>query len=371
MTRTRPRIPLSAALLALAALLGAYLTAGFLSGRRPPAPAVGPSLLDGGAARVYFTTPSLVYPDVESRRAESPLLAAVLADIGAARRSVDVAVFDMDLPELGAALVRAARRGVAVRVVLDSLNLEAPEMAALAGGLERAGVGLRFDRRAPFMHDKFIVVDRAVVWAGSWNMTANDTYRNSNNMIRLVSRTLSAAYIAEFEQLFAGRFGAAKGGGAPPPIGGGRVSVFFSPKGGGEAEVLRRVAAARREVRFMAFSFTSQPIAEAMIARGAVGVSVRGVVERQNAAGTGSVLGLLRAGGVATHEDGACYLLHHKVIVIDGQVVITGSYNFTRGAEQTNDENLLVLEDAGLARLYLEEFARLEALAESPQRCMS
>ncbi|HWQ15723.1 MAG TPA: phospholipase D-like domain-containing protein [Roseiflexaceae bacterium] len=368
MPPSRPRIPLPLVLLALAALLGAYLLSEQFHAARPAPPPRGPSLLDDGRARVYFTTPALVYPDVPTRRPDSPLLAAVLADLDAARRSVDLAVFDLDLEEIGAALLRAHERGVVVRLVLDSHNLEAPEMAALAGRLQQAGVPLRFDRRAPFMHHKFIVVDRALVWAGSWNMTANDTYRNHNNMLRLASAPLAERYTAEFEAMFAGWFGAGKGG-APAQGGTGPIAVFFSPEGGAEAEVLRQVAGARRSIRVLAFSFTSEPIAAALVARARQGVDVRAVLERQNAAGRGAMLGVVRAGGVAALEDGGCYLLHHKAIVVDERVVITGSYNFTAGAEHSNDENMLVVRDVGVARAYLEEFERLAALAQAPMRC--
>jgi phosphatidylserine/phosphatidylglycerophosphate/cardiolipin synthase-like enzyme len=367
MPTTRSSLPLPIVLLALALLLGAYATAEFLH-TLPAAPQrTGSSLLDRGAVRAYFTTPSLIYPDDERRRPGVPLLNDVVADLHAARRSIDLAVFDLDLPELGDALLRAEGRGVRVRLVLDSHNLEAPEMAALAGRLQNAGVGVRFDRREPFMHDKFIVVDERVVWAGSWNMTANDTFRNNNNMLRIASTALAGAYDAEFEQLYAGRFGGAKR--AVSAELGSRLAVFFSPEGGAEREIVRRIAAARHSVRFLAFSFTSAPIAEAMVRQARAGVAVRGVMERQNAAGTGSVFGLLHDGGVAVAEDGSCYLLHHKAIVIDDRVVITGSYNFTGSAEHSNDETLLVLEDAGVAQLYLAEFERLAALAESPQRC--
>jgi phosphatidylserine/phosphatidylglycerophosphate/cardiolipin synthase-like enzyme len=379
MSIPRRPIPLPLVLLALAALVGAYLAAEQLRAPRLPEPS-GPSLLDRGAARVYFTTPSLAYPDVEGRRPASPLLEAVLADLRAARRSIDLAVFDLDLEPIGAALEAAARRGVAVRVVLDSSNLEAAEVSALAGRLQLAGVPLRFDRRAPFMHHKFIVLDEAVLWTGSWNLTANDTYRNHNNMVRLTSAALARSYSAAFDGLFDGRFGQGGSMSAAPCPGDARagggcderqtpVGVFFSPEGGAEAEVLRRLEDARESIWFLAFSFTSRPIAEAMTARAADGLVVAGVVERQNAAGTGSALPTLLAGGVAALEDGGCYLLHHKVIIIDDRVVITGSYNFTGGAERSNDENMLVIEDAGLARAYREEFERLYALAHSPMRC--
>jgi phosphatidylserine/phosphatidylglycerophosphate/cardiolipin synthase-like enzyme len=368
MPSPRARLPLPFVLLALAALLGAYLLSEQLSAAPPALPPIGPSLLDGGRARVFFTTPSLVYPDVAGRRPESPLLTAVLADVDAARRSIDLAVFDLDLEEIGAALVRARQRGVAVRLVLDSHNLEAPEMAAVAGRLQRAGVPLRFDEREPFMHHKFIVLDRALVWAGSWNMTANDTYRNSNNMLRLASRALAERYAAEFETMFEGRFGAGKSS-APPEEGTAPVTAFFSPAGGAEAAVLGQIAAAQRSIHVLAFSFTSEPIAAAVVARARQGLDVRGVFERQNAAGRGAMLGALRGGGVEALEDGGCYLLHHKVIIIDARVVLTGSYNFTGSAEHSNDENMLVVRDAGLARAYLEEFERLYAQAQTPMRC--
>jgi phosphatidylserine/phosphatidylglycerophosphate/cardiolipin synthase-like enzyme len=365
---TRPRLPLPLVLLALTLLLGAYAASEYW--HTPPArPQPGASsLLARGTARVYFTTPSLVYPDDARRRPDVPLVRDVVADLRAARRSIDLAVFDLDLPELGDALRHAMRRGVLVRLVLDSYNLEAPEMAALVGQLQNAGAGVRFDRREPFMHDKFIVVDEQIVWVGSWNMTVNDTFRNNNNMLRLVSGRLAGAYHAEFEQLFAGRFGSAKR--SASATAGSHVAVFFSPAGGAEEEILRRIGAAQHSIRFLAFSFTSAPIAEAMLQQAQKGVMVQGVIERQNARGTGSVYPVLREGGVAVEQDGSCYLLHHKAIVIDERVVVTGSYNFTTSAEESNDETMVVLEDAGIAALYLEEWERLAALAASPQRCL-
>jgi phosphatidylserine/phosphatidylglycerophosphate/cardiolipin synthase-like enzyme len=68
-------------------------------------------------------------------------------------------------------------------------------------------------------------------------------------------------------------------------------------------------------------------------------------------------------------EDGNCYILHHKVIVIDERIVITGSYNFTASAERDNDENLVIVYDPLLARDYLKEFERVYAQAQAPSRC--
>jgi len=325
-----------------------------------------------GAIRAFFTTPALVYPDAPQQRPASPLLGAVLADLDAARTSVDLAAFDFDIPAITDALLRAAARGVVVRLVVDSENLDTPEVSEQTGRLQRAGIAVHFDRREPFMHNKFIVVDGVVAWMGSWNVTDNDTWRNNNNMLRFASRQVAADYAREFQQLFEGRFGTGKSSATPYPrvrVGGAPVAVYFAPEDGVAQYVLQRLAAAKKSIHFMAFSYTSSAVADAMVAQAQAGVPVRGVFESQNAGGTGSAFSRLRQGDIDVLEDGNCYILHHKVIIIDARTVITGSYNFTGSAEQDNDENLVIVDDPQLARAYLDEFARVYAQAQAPTRC--
>jgi phosphatidylserine/phosphatidylglycerophosphate/cardiolipin synthase-like enzyme len=376
--RPAPRRGISPAtvFLLLALLVALYL---YQSGRLQrvvadaAVPSAGGRALGGSPAiQVFFTTPTLVYPDTPSGRRAVPLLAAVVADIDAARHSVDLATFDFDLREVADALLRARARGAAVRVVVDSENLDTPEVSEQTGRLQRAGIEVRFDRREPFMHDKFLIVDGAVVWTGSWNLTENDTWRNNNNMLRFASARLAADYASEFEQLFGGRFGTAKTSGTPFPtvrLGSARVAAFFSPEDGVAQHVLERLATAKRSIHFMTFSYTDDTTADAMIAKAKAGLVVRGVFESQNARGTGADFNRLQQGGVDVLEDGNCYNLHHKVIVIDERTVIAGSYNFTSSAERDNDENLVIVDDPVLARAYLDEFARVYAQAQAPTRC--
>ncbi len=325
-----------------------------------------------GEIQVFFTTTALVYPDRPAQRGELPLLQAVVADIDAAHTSVDVAVFDLDVVEFVDTLLRAKERGVAVRLIVDSENLETPEVAEQTGRLQDADIPVKFDDREPFMHNKFVVVDGAVAWTGSWNITTNDTFRNNNNFLRFASSEMAANYTREFDQMFDGTFGTRKSTGTPHPqlqVGGVPVEVYFSPEDRPAQYVLQRLEQATTSIRFMTFSFTSDPIAQAMIAKTEAGLTVQGVFERQNASGTGAEFQTLSDGGVDVLEDGNCYILHHKVIVIDDRIVITGSYNFTASAERDNDENLVIIEDPALARAYLEEFERLYAQAQSPTRC--
>ena len=370
--RHATRLPASLiSIVLLAALFACYLyQVGWL--QRAWAGAPRSSVDASGRVQVFFTTPALVYPDRPWQRPSSPLLQAVLADIGTARVSIDVASFDFDIDELTSALLRARRRGVVVRLIVDSENLLTPEVAEQTGRLQRAGIAVRFDRREPFMHDKILVVDGAIAWLGSWNLTTNDTWRNSNNMLRFASRQIAADYTNEFEQMFAGRFGTSKRSATPYPhvrLGSTQVEVYFSPEDGVAKHVLQRLAAAKRSIHFMTFSYTADTIADAMVAQAKAGLPVRGVFEAQNARGTGADFNRLQQGGVDVLEDGNCYILHHKVIIVDERTVITGSYNFTGSAERDNDENLVIVDDPVLARAYLDEFERVYAQAQAPTRC--
>jgi phosphatidylserine/phosphatidylglycerophosphate/cardiolipin synthase-like enzyme len=191
-------------------------------------------------------------------------------------------------------------------------------------------------------------------------------------MLRFACRQIAADYANEFEQMFEGRFGTSKTSDTPYPrarVGSANVEVYFSPEDGVAKHVLQRLAAARKSIHFMTFSYTEDTISDAMIAKVRAGLMVRGVFETQNAGGSGADFNRLQQGSVDVLEDGNCYILHHKVIVIDERTVITGSYNFTSCAEKDNDENLVIIDDPAIARGYLDGFNRTYAQAQSPTRC--
>jgi len=339
-----------------------------------PDPVAGPTAtpIPNQALMVYTNTAELVYPDVPADRQPPQFYQAFLADVAAATQSIDIAVFDLDLPELTEALVAAQQRGVTVRVAFDDENLEDAKVATAIGALEDAGVQVVSDQREPFMHQKIGVFDKRIVWTGSWNMTFNDTYRNNNNMLRIENRAMAADYTREVDQFIAGDFGTKKTGNAPfetVTLPDGSLDYYFSPKDKSNALIVEAINQARTQVRFMAFSYTDDAIGQAMIAAHARGLSVAGVMERQNAKGIGSEFAILEDGGVDILSDGNCYIMHHKTMIIDDNVVITGSYNFTKSAEQSNDENLLIIRSPQLAAQYLAEYDRVRNQAENPLTC--
>lgn len=340
-----------------------------------PAPAPSPvavAPLADGTIAVYFTSPELVYPDLPRDRVPPAPEQALIADIEAATDTIAFVSFEYNLGSVAEALARARARGVAVRLALDREVLEHPAAARWAGVVEAAGIAVRWEESDAFLHSKFVVIDERLVWTGSWNATVNDTYRNNNNLLRITARPIIANYLAEFERMAAGDFGTTKGGRTPHPLvrrDGVSVATYFSPHEPVRPHVIDRIAGARASVDVLAFSLTDDEVGEALVARHRAGVRVRAVFERRNAEGVGSEYGRLRASGLAALEDGNCYTMHHKVIIIDRQVVITGSYNFTARAEDTNDENLLIIDSPAIAAAYLAEFERVYRQAELPTRC--
>ena len=143
------------------------------------------------------------------------------------------------------------------------------------------------------------------------------------------------------------------------------VELYFSPDDGTAARLVALIQGAQESVHFMAFSFTSDQLAEAMIDRARSGVFVTGVFEtRQFESNQGTEYGRLRGAGLDVHLDGNPKNMHHKVIILDCQIVIIGSYNFSASAENRNDENTIFIHDPEIAEVYLAEFSRVLADAQ-------
>lgn len=287
------------------------------------------------------------------------------AAIDAARLSVEVAVYELDLWSVRDALIAAHRRGVSVRMVTDSDNIDTGEIQ----DLKEAGIPVLGDRRESLMHNKFAIIDHQEVWSGSMNFTINDAYKNNNNLIRMRSSQLAQDYVTEFEEMFAqDQFGMGSPANTPYPsltIEGTRLNVYFSPDDGAAAHLIERIQEAQRSIHFLAYSFTSDDIADAILQRAQAGVTVSGVFEgSQVDSNLGGEYSRLVDAGLDVRLDGNAHNMHHKVMIIDEQVVVTGSYNFSANAEERNDENLLIINNLELARQFEAEFDKVFSQSE-------
>jgi phosphatidylserine/phosphatidylglycerophosphate/cardiolipin synthase-like enzyme len=181
---------------------------------------------------------------------------------------------------------------------------------------------------------------------------------------------LAQNYTHEFERMFvAKKFGPRAAVDTPHPlitIDGAQVENYFAPKGGVAAHVAEALSSAHYNIYFMAFSFTRRDFGQALLDQAAAGLDVRGVFETQQlAAGGDQVWIMLTHGGLADNirQDGNPYNMHDKVFIIDKAVVVTGSYNFSASAENSNDENAIIIHDPAIAAAYYAEWERVWAVA--------
>lgn len=310
----------------------------------------------GSFYEIYFTDPLNPLASKQEGGPDGPLAAA----INEARISVDVAAYSISLDSFKNALINAHKRGVEVRVVMESDNMgdRAPQ------ALMDAGIPIIGDRRQGLMHNKFVVIDRAEVWTGSMNFTYSGTYQDNNNLLRIRSLKVADDYTVEFEEMFTNDFfGQDMVANTPNPkvtLSGVNVEIYFSP----DDHVARRITAllrgATKSIKFLAYSFTANDFADIILQKAKDKLSVAGVMDAamiQSNAGT--EYPTFKQAGLSVYSDGNPSLMHDKVIIIDNEIVITGSYNFTSSAERTNDENVVIIFDRQVATSYIAEFERI------------
>lgn len=314
--------------------------------------------------RLYFTSPQ--YPDTPETRVNT-LPAGLIEVINSARRSLDIAIYELNLDDIGDAILAARDRGVQVRLVTDTDELE--ELETLIR-LEAAGIPIAADDRSALMHHKFVVVDGQAVWTGSWNFTGNDSFRNNNNTLYIQSPELAQNYIIEFEEMFTDRaFGPTSPANTLLPqlqIGDTLIETCFAPEDNCAELLIALVNQAQESIRFMAFSFTHVELGQAITDRSKAGVLVQGVFETRGSETEFSEYVQMKQNNLDVWQDGNPYTLHHKVFIVDDKIVVTGSFNFSANATKSNDENLLIIHSPEIAGAYLAEFERVYRQAQSP-----
>jgi len=292
--------------------------------------------------------------------------------IQGARQSIHVACFEFDLRPVAEALITAHERGVEVQWITDDehgTEADEEEEHGLFAMLARAGIEVKDDERGALMHNKFWIFDGQTVWTGSTNITSNGNFRNNNNVLAMDSPEVAAIYEREFAEMWAGEFGPTSPSTVDDQsvtIGRTSVQVLFSPEDDVVAKLVPLIEGAQDTIRIMAFSFTHDDLGGAVLARAEAGVEVRGIFETRGSETAYSEMARLYCGGVPVRQDGNPGTFHHKVFIVDGDMVVTGSLNFSENADESNDENVVVVSNSEMAGQYLEEFERRWAEATEP-----
>lgn len=308
-----------------------------------------------GAWEVYFS-------EVGAGDSHYSLEKRLVEKLTTAASRVDAALYHLDSTSIADAFIKAHHRGVQVRVVTETDNIDEEAIAQL----EKAGIPVADDGDpASYMHHKFVVIDERYVWTGSYNTTYNGAYKNNNNVIFIDSMPLAYNFTQEFQELFQ-QMRAEKPSGASVAypkvtlIDRTQIFTYFSPENDIISSLLKEIGSAKKSIHFMAFAFTHDALGSAMRKRFESGVEVQGVFEARQVDDRYSEHNAMKKAGLRVAVDGKKGTMHHKVIVIDGETVITGSYNFSKNAEVRNSENLLIIKgNPDVAQTYLAEFDRI------------
>lgn len=314
------------------------------------------------------------------------LPARLVTRIDNAKRSIDAAIYNLSGTAgttIANALISAKNRGVKVRVVCEYDNQSNAPFSSIAS----SGIPLindRFDsinNGLGLMHNKFLAIDSrggapesAWVWTGSWNPTDPGTDNDIQNAIEIQDQALAKAYTLEVNEMWgsstdvpnasASRFGARKLDDTPHrfAIAGHNVECYFSPSDNATAQIINSTNAAQHSIAFQLLTMTRSDISSALVARKNAGLKVRGDLD--NNTDSGSEYSYLVSNGVDVHlKTGVSGLLHHKYCLFDSDspdwdgVTLTGSHNWSSAAENSNNENTVLVHDPDITNQYLQEFA--------------
>jgi len=286
---------------------------------------------------------------------------AVVSFIASADKTLDVCVYDLDLPEFAQALLDAHARGVKVRVIIaDDNAAKAYAVADHLKQMEKAGILTLAHNRSGLMHNKFMIADGLRIWTGSYNLTRNCSRFNDNHAIVLESKELAENYEMEWKEIFEKRHGKRFAYPTPHPqvdVGGVVVHNLFTPEDDVRGALVAEMDQATNEIAIMAFSFTDAAMTEAVKRAIERQVRVLIVLDSGMATHPGANTKELEAMGANVRMSPGV-LLHHKVIVVDRQTVVLGSANFSGGAFDRNDENVLIVRAPNFAQAMLREAIR-------------
>jgi phosphatidylserine/phosphatidylglycerophosphate/cardiolipin synthase-like enzyme len=326
--------------------------------------------------------------------------AAIVGFIAGAKRSLDIAVQELDNEAIAQAILDARWRGVRVAVVMEQDYLreeklprskpkpqagESEEEALLrwqwtptSGGLAQnrrvltallqSGVDVKADFNEAIFHQKFVLRDyrpgsrdgvgsTAALLSGSANFTDTDCHTNLNHVFVFHDKRICGEYRREFDEIARGEFGRRQHGDVPRAynLAGVPVRVLFAPDHTPELELTKQILKAEEEIRFAIFTFAgSSGIDDALLMAARADCQVLGALDPGQAAQDwaaprgrpGAAPSWLDRENISLFtpkREGGFRKLHHKLMTIDRHTVIAGSFNYTAPANEYNDENLFVI----------------------------
>lgn len=329
--------------------------------------------LSSGNIKVYFNSPvnNSVSTGVNAIYVNNAIADTLINYINRAQATIDMCMYSFDNQNgILDALIAAQARGVTCRFVADE-GINQAIINVLPGQVR---VRINDEGSSAIMHNKFVVFDAnsanpnlPLVWTGSTNFTDGQLNEDPNNVIILQDQTLARAYTLEFEEMLANKFGPAKTKNTPNHfvIGGRQVEAYFTAGEDARTHLINAIESADFDAYFGILALTRLNIAYAFADEADAGTYVAGIMDNTSDV-FAEPYSIMAAAAGENHilEDNFGHIFHHKYAIIDPNLptsdplVWTGSYNWSNGAEFSNDENIVVVHDATIANIYFQEFVQ-------------
>lgn len=310
--------------------------------------------------------------------------------VNASKSTVDCIIYSIQMKDIPDALIAARDRGVKIRIIIDESHVY-PKADTQIKKLINAGDGIevrtiRGTRSYGVMHNKITIHDKALVTTGSYNWTFAATFSNYENLLTIRHPEYVRGYINYFEWMWSkartieqGPSGELPVGyfGTPPQAPTNMISLngvgvplyLFSPGSDTENKLAALIDAAKVSVDAVTFTFSSKPIADAIIRAHKRGVKVR-FLEDKDMARASEMAKMVFESSVpfrwigGRDEKGA---MHNKFIILDGKILGTGSYNYTTNGSVNSFENFVFTNDETIVSAYASKFGWFYSQATIPQ----
>lgn len=308
---------------------------------------------------------------------DDSLIDPIIAFINRAkkRQNLMIAVQEIDNRKIAEAIVAARLRGVNVDLVVEQSYLLGKTKPAdlskaflsqgdhevnrfLFNAILRSTADVKIDFNPNIFHQKFMVLGNSVL-TGSTNFTDTGVTKNLNHIITINNAQVANAFKKEFREIKHGRFGRQSIDRDETPrevtVSTIRVKPLFAPDHGPEMEIMKQILKAKHRIDFAVFTFSqSSGIDDALIAAHDRDVVIRGVLDRRQGNQKWAAKKTLSDAGIPIRlagSRGTLGKLHHKLMVIDDQLSIFGSFNYTKPANHSNDENIVIVGDLDETRV--------------------
>lgn len=293
----------------------------------------------------------------------------VIDFIDKAQKKLEIAIQELQSEPITRAITEARKRKVTVKIVLEQDYLRSSRMKVnpfesggedeenrfLHDALLRSNIDVKVDYNTGIFHQKFIVRDSNSILTGSANFTNEGMHKNLNHLVIINDAGVAKIYSKEFGEIQKGHFGRYNEGHDPAPsnliISDVRLRVLFAPDHNPEMEIMKQMMKAKKRIDFAIFTFAkSSGIDDTMIKLLDFGMPIKGAFDGLQGGQKWSAVHTLIKHGADLHKvpsTKALGKLHHKLMIIDDQLIIAGSFNYTSDANRINDENIIILGDLG------------------------